>query len=241
MSRLSGTCHFCPSGGGGGGGTVTSVNGKVGAVVLTAADVGADAAGTAAAAIAAHVAALDPHPQYTDAAEAAAAAPVQSVFGRVGAVIAVAADYTAAQVASTGPSTVQADLDALVAVESRVSTEHGDQGNRTPGAALRSGGDVFANLTPANAIGQASRAVTIREVAWRRNIFAAGFFRISVVDAALNEVAFTLVPAPALQGAGSTTGLAIPVPTGGAVGVYWDTTSSGTTQNPTVTVYAELT
>jgi hypothetical protein len=45
----------------------------------TAVDVGADAAGTAAAAIAAHVAAADAHFGYTTPAEAAAAAPVQSV------------------------------------------------------------------------------------------------------------------------------------------------------------------
>lgn len=65
---------------------VVSVNGELGAVVLDAADVGADPAGTAAAAVAAHEAAVDPHPTYTTAAEAAAAAPVQSVAGRTGAV-----------------------------------------------------------------------------------------------------------------------------------------------------------
>lgn len=47
--------------------------------LFTAADVGADAAGTAATAVAAHAAAADPHPTYATAAEAAAAAPVQSV------------------------------------------------------------------------------------------------------------------------------------------------------------------
>lgn len=46
----------------------------------TAADVGADAAGAASTAISAHVAADDPHPgRYTTLAQAAAAAPVQSV------------------------------------------------------------------------------------------------------------------------------------------------------------------
>lgn len=45
----------------------------------TAAQVGADATGTAAAAVAAHEAAIDPHSQYTTAAEAAAAAPIQAV------------------------------------------------------------------------------------------------------------------------------------------------------------------
>jgi hypothetical protein len=40
---------------------VTSVNGQTGVVVLAAADVGADAAGAASTAVAAHVAAVDPH------------------------------------------------------------------------------------------------------------------------------------------------------------------------------------
>ncbi len=74
---------------------VKSVNGKYGAVILNAADVGADPVGTAAAAVAAHVAAADPHPQYTTAAEAAAAAPVQSVNTKTGAVSLSASDVGA--------------------------------------------------------------------------------------------------------------------------------------------------
>ena len=58
----------------------------------TASQVGADPAGTAAAAVAAHAAALDPHPTYTTAAEASAAAPVQSVAGKTGAVVLAKAD-----------------------------------------------------------------------------------------------------------------------------------------------------
>lgn len=71
---------------GGGGGLVLSVNGQIGDVVLDADDVGADAAGAATSAVATHEAALDPHTQYTTVAEAAAAAPVQSVDGQTGAV-----------------------------------------------------------------------------------------------------------------------------------------------------------
>lgn len=47
---------------------VKSVNGKHGAVILDAGDVGADPAGTATAAVAAHVAEPDPHPQYVEEA-----------------------------------------------------------------------------------------------------------------------------------------------------------------------------
>jgi hypothetical protein len=59
------------SGGGAGGASpVLSVNGETGVVLLDAADVGADPAGTAAGLITAHEAAADPHPQYLTQAEA---------------------------------------------------------------------------------------------------------------------------------------------------------------------------
>ncbi len=69
---------------------------------LTAHPVDADPAGTAAAAVSAHELAADPHPGYTTAAEAAAAAPVQSVAGRTGAVTLAVADVAGA-VATTDP------------------------------------------------------------------------------------------------------------------------------------------
>jgi len=59
-----------PPGVGGGGGAVNSVNGKAGTVVLNAGDVGAEPAG----AVAAHVAAADPHPAYVKAASLATVA-----------------------------------------------------------------------------------------------------------------------------------------------------------------------
>lgn len=80
---------------------VTSVNGKTDAVTLDAADVGADAEGTAAAALAAHEAADNPHPQYLTQAEADAlyassgSAGVASVNGATGAVTLDAADVGA--------------------------------------------------------------------------------------------------------------------------------------------------
>lgn len=52
---------------------VQSVNGETGAVSLDATDVGADASGTAASTMAAHLAASDPHPQYLTGAEGDAA------------------------------------------------------------------------------------------------------------------------------------------------------------------------
>lgn len=67
----------------------------------TAGQVGADPAGTAAAAVSAHESALDPHSQYTTVSEAAAAAPVQSVAGKTGVVILVKADVGLSNVDNT--------------------------------------------------------------------------------------------------------------------------------------------
>lgn len=55
-----------------------------------------DPASAASDAISAHESAVDPHPQYTTASEAAAAAPVQSVNAKTGAVSLTAADVGAA-------------------------------------------------------------------------------------------------------------------------------------------------
>jgi hypothetical protein len=90
---------------------------EVGPLTLTWADVGADEAGTAAGAVAAHVAAADPHPTYTTAAEAAAAAPVQSVAGKTGAVTLTAGDVgadaagTAASAAAGAVSSHEGETD----------------------------------------------------------------------------------------------------------------------------------
>ena len=56
---------------------------------------------TVAAAVAAHAIAADPHMQYTTAAEAAAAAPVQSVAGKTGAVTLAKADVGLSNVDNT--------------------------------------------------------------------------------------------------------------------------------------------
>ena len=60
-----------------------------------------DASGAASAAVTAHEALPDPHPQYTTAPEASAAAPVQSVQGRAGAVVITAGDLSLEEVDNT--------------------------------------------------------------------------------------------------------------------------------------------
>jgi hypothetical protein len=91
-----------------------------------------EAAGAAAAAVSAHVALADPHTQYTTAAEAAAAAPVQSVAGKTGVVILEKSDVglgsvdntadvdkpvsTATQTALNTKQPLDADLTAIAAL-----------------------------------------------------------------------------------------------------------------------------
>lgn len=82
-----------------------------GSDALTPGDIGAEPAGTAAAGMASHLAASDPHPQYTTAAEAAAAAPVQSVAGKTGAVTLTPAD-AGADPAGTASAAVAAHVAA---------------------------------------------------------------------------------------------------------------------------------
>lgn len=64
-----------------------------------------EATGTAATAITTHEAAIDPHPQYTTAAEAAAAALVQSVAGKTGAVTLAKGDVGLGNADNTSDST----------------------------------------------------------------------------------------------------------------------------------------
>lgn len=106
-----------------------------GRAVMTAADaaaartaIGAESAGAAAAAVSAHEAALDPHTQYTTAAEAAAAAPVQSVAGRTGAVTLSTSDVSGLGGAATlnvgtTAGTVAAGDDARLS-DARTPTAH---------------------------------------------------------------------------------------------------------------------
>lgn len=61
---------------------------------------GIEPLGAAADSMVAHLAALDPHPQYITPAEAAAAAPVQSVAGKTGAVLLAVGDVSGAAAAA---------------------------------------------------------------------------------------------------------------------------------------------
>lgn len=114
---------------GGGSGAVISVFGRTGAVVAASGDYNAsqiDFNNTVSGLSAATVqAAIDEVEGRVDALESAPGAPVDSVFGRIGAVVAQAGDYDATQVdfdnalSGMAAATVQAALDIL---DSRVDT-----------------------------------------------------------------------------------------------------------------------
>jgi len=118
--------------------------------------------------------------------------------------------------------------------------QYSDTGNRGPGAALRSGGDMFGNLTPGSAQGQPTTGGTIRRVSWRRTTTSAGFVRVSIINAGGGtERTFFLVTTGAGVGDGETSGLSVAVNDGEQIAVFWDSTSTGTTQDLAVTVYVE--
>lgn len=141
-------------------------------LLLTPGDVGADSAGTASSAMSAHLAAADPHAQYTTSAEAAAAAPVQSVAGRTGAVTLVPSDV--------GAQPVDSDLTAIAALTTT-----------TFGRGLLTTADAAAARTAIGA-GTSSLATagTATEIQYR-NGTALGAIPGSVVDGATGAVQLT--------------------------------------------------
>ena len=141
-------------------------------LLLTPGDVGADSAGTASSAMSAHLAAADPHAQYTTPAEAAAAAPVQSVAGKTGAVTLVPSDV--------GAQPVDSDLTAIAALTTT-----------TFGRGLLTTADAAAARTAIGA-GTSSLATagTATEIQYR-NGTALGAIPGSVVDGATGAVQLT--------------------------------------------------
>ena len=86
-----------------------------------------ESAGTAAAAIAAHVATSDPHPNYTTTAEASAAAPVQSVAGKTGAVTLAKTDVGLANVDNTSDANKPVSAATQTALNTKVDKVAGKQ------------------------------------------------------------------------------------------------------------------
>lgn len=108
---------------------------------------GKEAAGVAASAVSAHTAAGDPHPQYTTAAEAASAAPVQSVAGRTGAVTLAKADVGLGNVDNTSDASKPISTATQTALDARILTSARGAANGV--ASLDSGGKVPESQLPA--------------------------------------------------------------------------------------------
>ena len=127
-------------------------------------------------AVAAHKLDADPHGQYTTPAEAALAAPVQSVAGRTGAVVLTAADVGLGNVANLAPADLPLSTAAIAAlalkrntadkiavteltgltaaINTQISTAGVASVNTRTGAVVLTAADVglsnVANLVPAN-------------------------------------------------------------------------------------------
>ena len=157
--------------GGSGGGAVDSVNGQTGVVVLDATDVGADASGTADSAVAAHVAATNPHPEYLTPAEGDAAyAPT----AHVGAGGAAHANAVAAGAAGfmTGADKTKLDGVATGATANATNAELRDRSTHTGSQAASTISD-FASTVRATVLtglslasGAAITAADSALVAW---------------------------------------------------------------------------
>lgn len=93
-----------------------------------------DRIGAAARAIAAHIAAADPHPQYTTTAEAAAAAPVQSVAGLTGDVVLASTNI------NDFPEAVDDRVAALLVAGANITLTYNDVANTLTIAASGGGG-----------------------------------------------------------------------------------------------------
>ncbi|HEY1191064.1 MAG TPA: hypothetical protein VGE74_25750 [Gemmata sp.] len=136
------------------GGAVDSVNGQTGTVVLDAPDVGADPSGTASAAVAAHEAASDPHPQYAQ----------ESALG------------TASALASDTDGTLSANSDTRIATQKAVKAYvdqavtglldfKGDQNASTnPNYPAASKGDAYYVSAAGKVGGASGKSVDIGDV-----------------------------------------------------------------------------
>lgn len=129
------------------------VSGEGGNVIVTGllnSPLPSDPPGTAAAAIAAHTAASDPHPQYTTNAEVIALIPVQSVAGKTGIVSLAKTDVGLSNVEDKSSATIRGEI-----TSSNVTTALGftpenpsNKGAANGYASLDSGGKVPSTQLP---------------------------------------------------------------------------------------------
>ena len=132
--------------------------------------------------------------------------------------------------------------------ESVLTWEWSDVGNRTPGAALRSGGDRFGNKTPGQSQGAAvTVGASLTALAWNctvNNVGAGAAVDIAVIRASSVILTQDVVIDAPLQGAVSIAP-PIAVLAGDSIYVGWSPSNAGaglrTVQNLDVTITGDVT
>lgn len=192
---------------------VSTFNGRTGVVMpqagdYTAAQVGADAAGVAASSMATHLAAADPHPQYATAAEAAAAAPVQSVNGQQGAVTITKASIGLSNVDNTSDANKPVSTLQQAAIDQKVDKNQARLDGRIH-EKLNPLGSVAGSASINLANGSYVTATATGACTWTFSGTLAGYatgFTLQLENGGLGAQGFPATPmgaAPTLQASGT--------------------------------------
>ena len=191
---------------------VSAFNGRTGVVMpqtgdYTAAQVGADAAGVAASSMATHLVAADPHPQYATAAEAAAAAPVQSVNGMTGSVAITKAGIGLGNVDNTSDASKPVSTLQLAAIAAKVDKNQARLDGRIH-EKLNPLGSVAGSASINLANGSYVTATATGACTWTFSGTLTGYataFTLQLENGGLGAQGFPATPmgtAPTLQSAG---------------------------------------
>ena len=192
---------------------VSTFNGRTGVVMpqtgdYTAAQVGADAAGVAASSMATHLADSNAHSQYTTVAEAAAAAPVQSVNGQQGAVTITKASIGLSNVDNTSDANKPVSTPQLAAIAAKVDKNQARLDGRIH-EKLNPLGSVAGSASVNLANGSYVTATATGACTWTFSGTLAGYataFTLQLTNGGLGAQGFPATPmgaAPTLQAAGT--------------------------------------
>ena len=194
-------------------GGVSTFNGRAGVVApqagdYTAAQVGADPAGTAAAAVADHRADPNAHAGYVTVAQAAAAAPVQSVNGLTGAVAITKSSIGLGNVDNTSDANKPVSTAQLSAIAAKVDKNQARLDGRIH-EKLNPLGSVAGSASINLANGSYVTATATGACTWTFSGTLAGYataFTLQLENGGLGAQGFPATPmgaAPTLQSAGT--------------------------------------
>lgn len=193
-------------------GGVSTFNGRTGVVMpqagdYTAAQVGADAAGAAAAAVSNHRADPNAHAGYVTVAQAAAAAPVQSVNGMTGSVAITKAGIGLSNVDNTSDANKPVSTPQLTAIAAKVDKNQASFDGRIH-EKLNPLGSVAGSASINLANGSYVTATATGACTWTFSGTLAGYatgFTLQLENGGLGAQGFPATPmgtAPTLQSAG---------------------------------------